>query len=164
VFDLPYILTHPLLAAIYRRHAELVEEAKGLPAGSPGRVSLEKRISRLEQYRPPRPSTSEQQVTAITNELGQVVGERSSLRLRFRAVRPGRPEEHRIKVRAAFEDKTANPSLTWRNLADQYGFNNPKDLERHARMLRALLKREGISLPLPSAYQDLRVLGVPRNN
>jgi len=54
VFDLPYIMAHPLLAAIYRRCAELVEEAKGLPEGSEARLSLEKRISQLEQYRLPK--------------------------------------------------------------------------------------------------------------
>jgi hypothetical protein len=54
VFDLPYILTHPLLRNIMVRHAELKEQAESLPQGSAERKTLEKRISRLEQYRLPK--------------------------------------------------------------------------------------------------------------
>jgi len=158
VFDLPYIMAHPLLAAIYRRCAELVEEAKGLPEGSEARLSLEKRISQLEQYRLPKPDSFEQQIAPIVKEWGQVVGERSSLRRRFKKTRPGRPEEHRIKVRAAFEDKLAHPELTWRMLSERYGFGNSDDLERQTRLFKSILKREGIAIPPSTAYRDSEAL------
>ncbi len=154
MFDLPYILTHPLLAAIYKRHAELVERAKELPEGSRDRRSVERRISQLEQYRLPKPDSSEQRVSPIENSWGQEVGETSSLRRRFKMARPGRPEEHRIKIRAAFEDKLAHPELTWRKLSEKYQFQNPKDLERQVRLLRAVLKREGIPIPQSTAYRE----------
>jgi hypothetical protein len=154
MFDLPYILTHPLLAAIYKRHAELVERARELPEGSTDRRRVEKRISQLEHYRLPKPDSSEQRVTPIVNSWGQEVGEVSSLRRRFKTARPGRPEEGRIRVRAAFEDKLAHPELTWHHLSEKYRFQNPKDLERQVRLLRAVLKSEGIPLPLPTAYTE----------
>jgi hypothetical protein len=156
MFDLPYILTHPLLAAIYKRHAELVERAKELPDGSRERRSVERRISLLEQYRLPKPDSSQQRVRPIVNSWGQEVGESSSLRRRFKVARPGRPEEHRIRVRAAFEDKLAHPELTWRQLSEKYRFQNPKDLERQVRLLRAVLKSEGIPVPQSTAYREAK--------
>jgi hypothetical protein len=45
MFDLPYILTHPLLKSIMVRHAELKEQAESLPQGSAEWKGLEKRIS-----------------------------------------------------------------------------------------------------------------------
>ena len=171
-FDLPYILTHPLLAAIYRRCAELKQEARALPEGSKKRKSLEKRIAQLEQYALPKPTPSEQQAFPITNQRGQVVGERSSLRRRFKARQPGRPEKWRIPVRAAFEEKLANPKLTWPQLADKHGFENSRDLERAVRLLKALLRHERIAFPPPSAYPEaeeafhrgLKMLRVPQRS
>lgn len=63
MFDLPYILTHPLLRSIVTRHAELKEEAEALPQGSVEYTSLQKRISRLEQYRLPKPDERDAQQT-----------------------------------------------------------------------------------------------------
>lgn len=158
MFDLPYILTHPLLRQIYRRCEELKEEALHLPEGSDRRKGAEKRIAQLEQYRLPKPDPSEQRVFQTMDDFGRVIGERSSLRRRFKPRRPGRPEKCRIAVRAALEDKLANPELTWPELSEKYGFNESKDLERQVRLLKGLLRREGISLPpvcLPGSRRSL---------
>jgi hypothetical protein len=68
MFDLPYIVTHPLLASIYRRHAELLKLAEGLAVGSEARNAVERRISILEQYRLPRPTPEQQKVTPIVSQ------------------------------------------------------------------------------------------------
>ena len=54
MFDLPYILTHPLLRSIMVRRTELKEQADSLPRGSAKRKALEKRIWHQEQYRLPK--------------------------------------------------------------------------------------------------------------
>jgi hypothetical protein len=154
VFDLPYILTHPLLRQIYQRCAELKEEASNLPEGSDTRRALEKRIAQLEPYGLPKPDPSEQRVVQTTDDWGRVIGERSSLRRRFKPRRPGRPENCRIAVRAAIEDKIANPELTWPKLSEKFGFKESRDLERQVRLLKGLLRREGISLPPQAAYRE----------
>ena len=148
MFDLPYILTHPLLANIFRHCAELSDQAAQLPEGSQERKALEKRISRLEQYRLPKP-TQEELLDGgpILNEWGKQIGERHSLRRRHVNVRRGRPEEFTIKTRAALEEKLANPAATWRELADRFGFQDARTLERAVRRLKALLTREGIQYP-----------------
>jgi hypothetical protein len=156
VFDLPYIAKHPLLAAIYRRHAELVDQVQLLPTGSRERKSVERRISQLEQYRLPKPHPSEQKVTPLTNQLGQIIGQSGSLRRRSSVTHPGRPEECRVKTRAAFEDKLAHPQLTWRELSEKYGFKNSKDLERQVRLLKVFLNSEGIPIPPSTAYHEAK--------
>ena len=83
MFDLPYIVTHPLLASIYRRHAELMDLAKGLAVGSEERKAIERRISILEQYRLPKPSPEEQRTAPIKDASGAVNAEVSSLRHRY---------------------------------------------------------------------------------
>jgi hypothetical protein len=154
VFDLPYIVTHPLLSAIYRRHAELMEQAQGLVAGSADRKALERRISLFEQYRLPKPRPQDQMTAPITDHSGTVIAEESSLRRRVITVRRGRPEEYRIKVRAALEEKIVHPERTWRELAEQFGFGNYKDLERQVRLLKELLRDEGIAIPRAMDYQN----------
>ena len=156
MFDLPYIVTHPLLASIYRRHAELMDVAKGLAVGSKERKAIERRISILEQYRLPKPSPEQQKVTPIVSQWGTVLGEESSLRRRAKTVYRGRPEEYRIKVRAAFEEKIVHPERTWRGLSQQFGFANYKDLERQVRLLKKVLHGEGIEIPTAAAYQDAK--------
>jgi hypothetical protein len=156
MFDLPYIVTHPLLASIYRRHAELMDAAKELTVGSQEHKAVERRISILEQYRLPSPSPEQQKVTPIVSQWGGVIGEESSLRRRIKTVRRGRPEEFRIKVRAAFEEKIAHPERTWRDLSQQFGFENYKDLERQVRLLKKVLQEEGIEIPTSNAYQDAK--------
>ncbi len=155
MFDLPYILTHPLIRQIYQRSAELQEEATSLPEGSEERRGLEERISQLEQYRLPKTGPSDRPSEPIFNQRGEKIGERHSLRRRFKEKRRGRPEEYRIKVRAALEEKCANPELTWARLAQKYGFSDQAELRRAVRRLKAVLRLEGISLPPASAYPPL---------
>lgn len=152
MFDLPYILTHPLLASIYRRHAELVDLANGLASGSRDQKVIERRISVLEQYRLPKPLPMEQKTTTIMSASGGVICEESSLRRRLKTVHRGRPEECRIKVRAALEEKVIHPERTWQELARQFGFSNPKDLERQVRLLKQVLQKEGIAIPTAAEY------------
>jgi hypothetical protein len=156
--DLPYILAHPLLRQILQRCAELKELVRGLPAGSAERALMERRIALLEQYKLPKPVASEQQTDDIVDDSGRKIGTRGSLRHRFKPTRRGRPEEWRIKVRAALEDKLAKPSLTWQQLATRYGFaDEVQDLRRQVRLLKALLRTEGIQLPGPSDYRGASV-------
>jgi hypothetical protein len=68
-------------------------------------------------------------------------------------VHRGRPEEFRIKVRAAFEEKIAHPERTWRDLSQQFGFANYKDLERQVRLLKKVLQEESIDIPSSVAYE-----------
>ena len=154
MFDLPYLVTHPLAGSIYRRHAELMDLVKGLAVGSEERKAIERTISVLEQYRLPKPSPEEQKTSPILNESGAVTAEVSGLRRRLTTVRRGRPEEFRIKVRAALEEKIIHPERTWRELSQQFGFNNYKDLERQVRLLKRVLQKEGIEIPSASDYQD----------
>jgi hypothetical protein len=153
MLDLPYIVTHPLLAAIVKRCAVLTEEADALPPGSAARKKLEKRISQLEQYKLPKPDARElQEREPIFNDLGQKIGEPHSLRQRVIAKRRGRPEEFRIRTRAALEEKLAHPRTTWRELAIKHCFQDRKNLERFVRRLKDVLKREGIALPSEDDY------------
>jgi hypothetical protein len=153
MFDLPYILTHPLLANIVNRCALLSEEADALRQGSAARKDLQKRISQLEQYKLPKPDARDlQESEPIVNGSGQNIGERHSLRRRVIAKRRGRPEEFRIQTRAALEEKLAHPRTTWRELAVRFRFQDRKDLERAVRRLKDVLKREGIALPTEEDY------------
>jgi hypothetical protein len=153
MFDLPYILTHPLLANIVKRCAVLSEEAEALTPGSAARKEIEKRISQLEQYKLPKPDARDLQASElILNASGQKIGERHSLRRRVIAKRRGRPEEFRIRTRAALEEKLAHPRTTWKELAIKYRFQDRKDVERAVRRLKEVLKREGITLPNEDDY------------
>lgn len=153
MFDLPYIATHPLLAAIMKSCAVLSEQAEELAADSPARKELNRRISELEQYRLPKPDVRDlAQSEPILDTSGRKVGERHSLRKRVIAKRRGRPEEFRIKVRAALEEKLAHPQTTWRELAEKFGFSDKKDLERAVRRLKHILRRERIGLPTQDDY------------
>jgi hypothetical protein len=154
MFDLPYLVTHPLAGSIYRRHAELMLSAQELAVGSEEREAIERRISVLEQYRLPKPIPKEQETAAIVDHSGAVTAEVSSLRRRLTTVHRGRPEEFRIKVRAALEEKIVHPERTWRDLSQQFGFNNYKDLERQVRLLKRVLQKEGIEIPSSAAYRD----------
>ena len=154
MFDLPYLVTHPLAGSIYKRHAELMQLLTELPVGSEEREALEKRISILEQYRLPKPFPEEQKTAAIVEESGAVRAEVSSLRRRLTTVHRGRPEEFRIRVRAALEEKIVHPDRTWRELSQQFGFNNYRDLERQVRLLKRVLQKEGIEIPSSADYQD----------
>jgi hypothetical protein len=155
--DLPYILAHPLLRQILQRCAELKEVVRGLPEDSTERLLMERRIVLLEQYMLPKPIASEQQTDDILDDSGRKIGKRGSLRHRFKPTRRGRPEEWRIKVRAALEDKLAKPSLTWQQLATRYGFAEVQYLRRQVRLLKAQLRTEGIQLPGPSDYREASV-------
>jgi hypothetical protein len=131
MFDLPYIATHPLLAQIMKHCATLSEEADGLPPGSPARKKLDRRITELEQYRLPKPDARDlKESEPILDSSRQQIGERHSLRKRFVPKRRGRPEEFRIRTRAALEEKLAHPRTTWRELAAKHRFQDRKDLER----------------------------------
>jgi hypothetical protein len=153
MFDLPYIVTHPLLATIVKRCAALSEEADALPPGSAARKGLEKRISQLDQYKLPKPDARDlRESEPILNGSGQKIGERHSLRRRVIAKRRGRPEEFRIRTRAALEEKLAHPRTTWQQLAVKHHFQDRKDLERFVRRLKDVLKREGIALPTEEDY------------
>lgn len=153
MFDLPYMLTHPLLASIVKRCAVLSDEADGLPPGSAARKEIEKRISQLEQYKLPKPDARDlQESEPILNGSGQKIGERHSLRRRVIAKRRGRPEEFRIQTRAALEEKLAHPRTTWRELAIRHRFQDRKELERAVRRFKDVLKREGIALPAEEDY------------
>jgi hypothetical protein len=153
MFDLPYIATHPLLAAIMKRSAVMSEQAEEPVPDSPARKELNRRISELEQYRLPKPDARDlAQSEPILDRSGRKIGERNSLRKRFIAKRRGRPEEYRIKTRAALEEKLAHPRTTWRELAERFGFSDKKDLERAVRRLKDILRREGIELPIQDDY------------
>jgi hypothetical protein len=154
MFDLPYLVTHPLAGSAYKRHAELMAHLKGLAVGSEERKAIERRISVLEQYRLPKPFPEEQKTAPIVDDSGALTAEVSSLRRRLSTVRRGRPEEFRIKVRAALEEKIVHPERTWRELSQQFGFNNYKDLERQVRLLKKVLQDEGIAIPSLADYQD----------
>jgi hypothetical protein len=154
MFDLHYLVTHPLAGSIYKRHAELTQLATELPPDSDEREAVERRVSVLEQYRLPKPFPDEQKATPILDESGAVIAEISSLRRRRMTVHRGRPEEFRIKVRAALEEKIVDPKRTWRELSQQLGFSNHKDLERQVRLLKAVLLKEGIAIPSAADYQD----------
>jgi hypothetical protein len=153
MFDLPYLVTHPLAGRIYKRHAELMDLVKGMAARSEERKAVERRISILEQYRLPKPFPEEQVTVPIVDESGMVIAQESSLRRRLTAVHAGRPEEFRIKVRVALEEKIIHPERTWRELSQQFGFNNYKDLERQVRLLKKVLQTEGIEIPTSADYQ-----------
>jgi hypothetical protein len=45
MFDLPYLVTHPLAGLIYRRHAELMLFVQGLAVGSKEREAIARRSS-----------------------------------------------------------------------------------------------------------------------
>jgi len=154
MFDLPYLVTHPLAGSIYRRHAELMHVVKGLAVGSEERKAIEKRISILEQYRLPKPFPEEQRTAPIVDESGALIADVSSLRRRITTAHRGRPEEFRVGVRAALEEKIVNPERTWRKLSQRLGFNNYKDLERQVRLLKRVLQKEGIEIPSLADYQD----------
>jgi hypothetical protein len=146
--DVRYIATHPLLQRIMKRCAELVEEASALAEGTREKRELEKRISLLEQYRLPKPTEADLwRVRPIRNEEGKIIlpGARSA-RERWKDKRRGRPDQHRVAVRAALEAKILDPRLTWRELAKKYGLER-WDLERQIYLLKATLKREGIRIP-----------------
>jgi hypothetical protein len=153
MFDVPYLVTHPLAGSIYKRHADLMGLVKEMTVGSEERKALEKRISILEQYRLPKPFPEQQMTVPIMDESGRVIAESSSPRRRLETVHPGRPEEFRIKVRAALEEKIVHPVRTWRELSQKFGFNNYKDLERQVRLLKAVLQKEGIKIPSSADYQ-----------
>lgn len=163
-FDLLYILTHPLLRAIYVRCAELTEMAHRLPKGSEQRKIIESRISRLEEYRLPKPDRLEQRQHRQIKDLhGQVIAEVRSLRHRFNEKRRGRPAEYRLQARAALEDKCANRKLKWSYLTKKYSnramgfryeFKDTSELKRAVRRLKVLLKQEGIPLPPSNAYRS----------
>lgn len=145
------MLTHPLAARIYFRCAELVRDVKRLDAGSPHspgspyRSDIEQRVAVLEQYCLPKPDAFD------LNERRNG----KSLRRRWKAGGRGRPEQHRIQVRAALEEKLQHPKRSWRELAAKYAF--PLwDLERQVRLLKALLKREGILLPAAKDYRNAK--------
>jgi hypothetical protein len=153
MFDLPYILTHPLLKRIVVRHAELREQAEALAAGSATRKDLERRISRLEQYRLPKEDRRDiEQREEILDAKGEKIGERHSVRRRMIEKRRGRPEEFTIKTRAAFEEKLANPKKPWRAIATQFGFQSSDELRRAVRRLKEVLKREKIRIPEAEEY------------
>jgi len=154
MFDLPYLVTHPLAGSIYKRHAELMQLATELPPGSEEREAMERRISILEQYRWPKPFPEEQKTTPIVDESGAVAAVVSSVRRRRTTVHRGRPEEFRIRVRAALEEKIVHPKRTWRELSQHLGFGNYRDLERQVRLLKKVLQKEGIELPSAADYQN----------
>src|SRR6202795_4092211 len=146
--DLHYILTHPLLADICRHRAQLTIWASDLPESSAERQTLERRISRIEPYALPKPDFSDlRQNEPIFDEHGLQIGERQSLRHRLRPCAPGRPEERTIQTRAALEIKLEHPEITWRELAEKFGFPDGHALERAVRRLKALLRSERIALP-----------------
>jgi hypothetical protein len=98
MFDLPYILTHPLLKSIMVRHAELKEQAESLPQGSAEWKGLEKRISHLEQYRLPKEDErGAGQREDVFDESGQKIGERHSLRKRTFERRRADPKNSRSR-------------------------------------------------------------------
>ena len=49
MFDLPYVLSNPLVRSIFERCAQLSDRIGQLPPKSPARKGLEKRLSKLEQ-------------------------------------------------------------------------------------------------------------------
>jgi hypothetical protein len=80
------------------RHAELKEQLESLPQGSAKRKTLEKRISRLEQYRLPKEDERDaEQREDVVDESGKKIGERHSVGKRMIERRRGRPEEFTIK-------------------------------------------------------------------
>jgi len=148
MFDLPYILSNPLVNNIFERCGQLSEQVAQLPPTAPARKVLEKRLAKLEQYRLPKPTQDEaQRSEPILNGTGQQIGTRHSIRRRTIATRRGRPEEFAIKTRAALEEKLANPKTTWPQLAKKLGFPDSRTLERSVRRLKGILKSEGIPLP-----------------
>jgi hypothetical protein len=180
MFDLLYLAGHPLTAAIHKRHIELAEKARGLPEGSPERNTIERRVSQLEQYCLPKPDRQEQEKREpLVNRRGEVVGVMQSIRRRFKKTARGRPESWRVQVRAALEQKLADPGVTWRQLANNFNFRGHSswrpegargvhrfvpgevDLERQVRLLKALLRREGIPLrPAPDPSIKIESLSV----
>jgi hypothetical protein len=159
-FDLLYLVGHPLTAAIHTRHLELEESARGLPGRSPEQKRIEKRIGKLEEYCLPKSDAQDlKQNRMLLNRAGEAVGELHSVRRRFAETRRGRPAQWRIQVRAALEEKLADPKVTWRQLAEKFKFRDSWregedgvkrlspakcDLERQVRLLRDLLLKEGI--------------------
>ena len=170
VFDLPYIVTHPLCARIIRHYKELEDQARTLPDRSKERKALEKRIGKLQEFGLPKPTKREQEETELIGDhTGRKIGERHSIRRRFIAKRRGRPAEWSIKVRAALEEKIANPNLKWRELAEKFGFKSPWrksqdgtkirvpgriDLESQVRRLKRLLRHEKIEVPTAMDYRE----------
>jgi hypothetical protein len=151
MFDLLYVYNNPLVRSIFVRCAELSERINQLPPKSLARKTLEKRLSRLEQYRLPKPTHEERNTNEpILNKDGQQIGTRHSMRRRTIAIRRGRPEEFTIQTRAALEEKLANPTLTWRHLAQKFRFSDDRTLERSVRRLKTILKSERIPLPRSS--------------
>ena len=154
MFDLPYILGNPLTKRIFVRCAELSEQLSQLPPNEPARKALEKRLSRLEQYRLPKPDKEEARLDEpIFNHAGQQIGTRHALRRRTIAIRRGRPEEFTIRTRAALEEKLRNPKITWPTLAEKFDFSDSRALERSVRRLRNVLKKENIPLPRQDEYE-----------
>ena len=148
MFDLPYILNNPLVRGIFVRCAQLSEQISQLPPKSQVRRALEKRLSRLEQYRLPKPTQEEARTNdPVLNNTGQQIGTRHSIRRRTIGTRRGRPEEFTIQTRAALEEKLANPRITWPQLAQKFGFLDARTLERSVRRFKAILRGEKIPLP-----------------
>ena len=151
--DLRYIATHPLLQRIYKRCGELMNELEGLAEGTKEKQELERRISLLQQYGLPKPDGFDAHgKRTIKNELGETIGFAHSARQRLKDKHRGQQERHRIRVRAALEEKIRYPQRLWRALAAKHGLER-WDLERQVGLLRALLKREGIEIP---SIQDCR--------
>lgn len=148
--DLLYIVQHKLIQSMIRRRAELEERAVALPQGCYERKELERRIAKLEPYILPKPTSDEQQTEEIFGENGQKVGERGNIRRRVVYVRRGRGEEYGIKTRAALEEKLES-TVTWRELAAKYQFQDTAILERSVRRLKAVLKAEEIELPVSTS-------------
>ena len=151
MFDLPYILTHPLLKSIMVRHAELKEQAESLSQGSAEWKAPEKRISRLEQYRLPKEDERDAgQREGVFDESGQKIGE-------VKACVSGRSSDEGADPKNSRSRPV--PKKNWpirKSLGGRLRSNsNTKDaleLRRAVRRLKEVLKSEGIRIPIPEDY------------
>jgi hypothetical protein len=74
---------------------------------------------------------------------------------RIRHKPKGRPVDYRLKVTVAWERKLAQPTQTWKAIAEE--LNLPlESLRRQIRLLRTLLGREKIPLPSGPGQQSKR--------
>jgi hypothetical protein len=133
----------PLDYALSKKFLKLSKIAKSLPASSPKRGQIMKRIDVLESY-----CTLGGLSDWMMDSLSKKVLEPYGFRITIRG-RRGRRVEYRHQVLLALESKLGNPEASWEQICAAYPVPN---LQRQIIFLKALLKRENIPLPDAEEY------------
>lgn len=155
----------PIFIAIWKRFDELGREVLELPKDSPDRRTLKQRIRKLEAYISPRlygkPKSEQDRFIrsfaqsllmgeftlkgrVLTLEEVKELTDKVTKGIRKRPV--GNQVVYRHRITEAYEIKLANPTRPWTAIASELEIEH-EDLVRQIRLLKRLLKTEGISLP-----------------